>query len=113
MGALNTTTQNIARFVKPSSQTADASSSPANNNGSSSGSNKMGLADAKNYQTMRDTYNKWAYDLMQMKNANGRYQNGYTQQDKQHAQSEMKRLRQMAKQKWGKDIPYNSIEDWK
>ncbi|MBP3228549.1 MAG: hypothetical protein J6M53_07215 [Bacteroidaceae bacterium] len=53
-----------------------------------------------------------AQDLMAMKTAGGKYQNGYSASDKQHVQSEMKRLRKAAKQKWGKEIPYNSIEDW-
>ena len=72
----------------------------------------MSAADQQNYNTLRKTYNKWASDLMEMKNANGKYQNGYSQNDKRHAQSEMKRIRNMAKSKWGKDIDYNSLEDW-
>ncbi len=87
--------------------------------GASSGSSKNGDssatmtgADQRNYNTLRNTYNKWASDLMQMKNLNGQYQNGYEEKDKRHAQSEMKRIREMAKSKWGKEIPYNSIEDW-
>ena len=72
----------------------------------------MSLTDAQNYQSLRNTYNKWANDLIQMKNANGQYSNGYNQSDKKHTQSEMKRIRQSAKSKFGKEIPYNSIEDW-
>lgn len=75
-------------------------------------SSTMTGSDQRNYNTLRNTYNKWASDLMQMKNLNGRYQNGYEEKDKRHAQSEMKRIREMAKSKWGKEIPYNSIEDW-
>lgn len=31
---------------------------------------------------------------------------------KNNAQDEMKRIRKSAMQKWSKEIPYNSIEDW-
>ncbi|MBQ8452478.1 MAG: hypothetical protein IJ539_01720 [Prevotella sp.] len=92
----------------------------SNSNTSSSGitsknsnSSTMSMSDQLNYNSLRNTYNKWASDLMQMKNANGKYLNGYTAADKSHAQSEMKRIRKEAKEKWGKDIPYNSYEDWK
>lgn len=91
------------------SSTASGALSSSSRNNLSGG---MSLSNAQNYQSLRDTYNKWANDLMQMKNANGRYSNGYTQSDKKHAQSEMKRIRQSAKSKFGKEIPYNSIEDW-
>ena len=70
------------------------------------------MSDQVNYNSLRNTYNKWATDLMQMKNLNGKYQKGYSQSDKRHAQSEMKRLRNTAMKNWGKEIPYNSIEDW-
>lgn len=74
--------------------------------------NNMSLSDAQNYQSLRNTYNKWGDDLMQMKNANGKYQNGYSKADKEHAQSEMKRIRNAARSKFGKDIPKHSLEDW-
>ncbi|MBR1881846.1 MAG: WG repeat-containing protein [Muribaculaceae bacterium] len=90
-----------------SSESGELSSSSKTNS-----SGGMSLTDAQNYQSLRNTYNKWANDLIQMKNANGQYSNGYTQSDKKHAQSEMKRIRQSAKSKFGKEIPYNSIEDW-
>ena len=70
------------------------------------------MSDQANYNSLRTTYNKWASDLMQMKNSNGRYQNGFNITDKKHAQNEMKRIRRDALNKWGKEIPYNSIEDW-
>lgn len=72
----------------------------------------MSMSDQVNYNSLRNTYNKWAMDLMQMKSLSGKYQKGYTSNDKQHAQSEMKRIRKDAMKKWGKEIPYNSIEDW-
>ena len=73
---------------------------------------QMSMSDQVNYNSLRNTYNKWASDLMQMKNANGQYQNGFKASDKKHAQNEMKRIRKSAMQKWNKEIPYNSIEDW-
>ncbi len=73
---------------------------------------QMSMSDQVNYNSLRNTYNKWASDLMQMKNANGQYQNGFKASDKKHAQDEMKRIRKNAMQKWNKEIPYNSIEDW-
>lgn len=79
---------------------------------SSNNTSGMSLSDAQNYQSLRNTYNKWKDDLYQMKNANGKYQNGYTISDKKHAQSQMKQIRQMASSKWGKEIPKDSIEDW-
>lgn len=75
-------------------------------------SSQMSMSDQVNYNSLRNTYNKWASDLMQMKNANGKYQNGFKVTDKKHAQDEMKRIRKSAMQKWNKEIPYNSIEDW-
>lgn len=72
----------------------------------------MSMSDQMNYNSLRNTYNKWASDLMEMKNANGKYQNGFKASDKKHAQDEMKRIRKSAMQKWNKEIPYNSIEDW-
>ncbi|MBQ9236343.1 MAG: WG repeat-containing protein [Prevotella sp.] len=74
--------------------------------------NTMSGSDQQNYNVMRNTYRKWANDLQQMKYSNGKYQNGYTQSDKHHAQSEMKRIRNTAKSKWGKEIPYDALEDW-
>ncbi len=73
---------------------------------------QMSMSDQVNYNSLRNTYNKWASDLMQMKNANGRYQDGFKLSDKKHAQDDMKRIRKSAMQKWNKEIPYNSIEDW-
>ena len=73
---------------------------------------QMSMSDQVNYNSLRNTYNKWASDLMEMKNANGKYQNGFKASDKKHAQDEMKRIRKSAMQKWSKEIPYNSIEDW-
>lgn len=91
-----------------------SNSSTANSSGSKnvSGKQSMSMSDQVNYNSLRNTYNKWASDLMQMKNANGRYINGFSINDKKHAQSEMKRLRNEAMNKWGKEIPYNSIENW-
>ena len=66
------------------------------------------MSDQYNYNILRNTYNKWATDLSMMKNGNREY----TTEDKRKAQDEMKRIRKMAKEKWNKDIPYNSIEDW-
>lgn len=112
------TTASILQGNSSSAYTSPASSSSYSSSTSRkettpSSNSTMSLSDARNYQVQRNTYNKWASDLMQMKNANGKYQNGYTQSDKQHAQSEMKRIRENAKQRWGKEIPYNSIEDWR
>lgn len=73
---------------------------------------QMSISDQINYNSMRNTYNKWAQDLMQMKNVNGKYQNGFKPSDKKHAQDEMKRIRKSAMLKWNKEIPYNSIENW-
>ena len=81
-------------------------------NGNTSNTTNLTMSDQVNYNSMRNTYNKWADDLQQMKNANGKYQNGYTANQKKHAQSEMERIRKQAKEKWGKEIPYNSIENW-
>lgn len=92
-----------------SSNDRSSSSGASSNNNSST----MTMSDQMNYNTMRNTYNKWASDLMQMKNMNGNYRNGFNANDKKHAQSEMKRLRNEAMKKWGKEIPYNSIEDWR
>lgn len=86
-------------------------SSANNANKVDASSSGMTLSDQTNYNSMRNTYMKWADDLQQMKYANGKYQNGFTQSQKSHAQSEMKRIRKTIKQKWGKDV-YNSIEDW-
>lgn len=112
------TTANILQGNSSSAYTSSASSSSYSSSTSlkettPSSNSTMSLSDARNYQVQRNTYNKWANDLMAMKNHNGKYQNGYTQSDKQHAQSEMKRIRENAKQRWGKEIPYNSIEDWR
>lgn len=112
------TTANILQGNSSSAYTSSASSSSYSSSTSRkettpSSNSTMSLSDARNYQVQRNTYNKWANDLMAMKNHNGKYQNGYTQSDKQHAQSEMKRIRENAKQRWGKEIPYNSIEDWR
>ena len=90
-----------------------SNSSIGKTNESKAMASKMTMSDQVNYNSLRSTYNKWASDLMQMKNANGRYQNGYSTNDKRHAQSEMKRIRKEAMSKWGKEIPYNSLEDWK
>ena len=104
---------NSSSAYTSSSSSSSYSSSTSLKETTPSSNSTMSLSDARNYQVQRNTYNKWASDLMQMKNANGKYQNGYTQSDKQHAQSEMKRIRENAKQRWGKEIPYNSIEDWR
>lgn len=100
--------------LSSSSNYSYSNSSTANSSGSKhvSGNQSMTMSDQMNYNSLRNTYNKWASDLMQMKNANGRYLNGYSINDKKHAQSEMKRLRNEAMNKWGKEIPYNSIENW-
>ena len=114
----------IANGTNGSASNANASSlelsntsNTVNTNGQSSNSVKtksiqMSMSDQVNYNSMRNTYNKWAQDLMQMKNANGKYQNGFKASDKKHAQDEMKRIRKSSIQKWNKEIPYNSIEDW-
>lgn len=100
-----------------SSSSATFSSSTGASNGGkttkNSTSSSMSMSDQVNYNSLRNTYNKWAMDLMQMKSLSGKYQNGYKSNDKQHAQSEMKRIRKDAMNKWGKEIPYNSIEDWR
>ena len=88
--------------------TGNKSSKTSNTRGKS----QMSMSDQMNYNSLSNTYNKWASDLMEMKNANGKYQNGFKAQDKKHAQDEMKRIRKSAMQKWNKEIPYNSIEDW-
>ena len=99
-----------------STGTASNSSAAIGNTSVSTNSIKQGsqmsMSDQVNYNSLRNTYNKWASDLMQMKNANGKYQNGFKVTDKKHAQDEMKRIRKSAMQKWNKEIPYNSIEDW-
>lgn len=91
---------------------ATSNSNSKNNASSSTKANQMSISDQLNYNSIRNTYNKWAQDLMQMKNAIGKYQNGFKTSDKTHAQNEMKRIRKSAIQKWNKEIPYNSIEDW-
>ena len=94
----------------PNSSVAIGNSSVSTN--SIKQGSQMSMSDQVNYNSLRNTYNKWASDLMQMKNANGKYQNGFKVTDKKHAQDEMKRIRKSAMQKWNKEIPYNSIEDW-
>lgn len=91
---------------------ATSNSNSKNNVSSSTKAYQMSISDQLNYNSIRNTYNKWAQDLMQMKNAIGKYQNGFKTSDKIHAQNEMKRIRKSARQKWNKEIPYNSIEDW-
>ncbi len=95
-----------------SGSSSDSRSGNSYSGGNSSDSKVMSGSDMQNYNSLRNTYRKWADDLREMKFANGKYQNGYSQSDKQHAQSEMKRIRQTAQSKWGKEIPYDSIEDW-
>lgn len=98
-----------------SNTTSDVSVSTGNNSSTTSNTkekSQMSMSDQVNYNSLRNTYNKWASDLMEMKNANGKYQNGFKASDKKHAQDEMKRIRKSAMQKWNKEIPYNSIEDW-
>ena len=98
-----------------SNTTSDVSVSTGNNSSKTSNTkekSQMSMSDQVNYNSLRNTYNKWASDLMEMKNANGKYQNGFKASDKKHAQDEMKRIRKSAMQKWNKEIPYNSIEDW-
>ena len=121
--SLSSVLNSMAAVVESSPSSSSGSGASGQGEGVSSGSSSrsskkgdsssmMSGSDQRNYNTLRNTYNKWASDLMQMKNLNGRYQNGYEEKDKRHAQSEMKRIREMAKSKWGKEIPYNSIEDW-
>ena len=114
---LNSIASAYASFHYSASGSSNSSVGNGNANSSSSSNRgqgkNMSMADQTNYNSLRNTYNKWASDLMQMKNSNGRYQNGYSDSDKRNAQSEMKRIRQSAMQKWGKEIPYNSMEDWK
>lgn len=98
-----------------SNTTSDVSVSTGNNSSKTSNTkekSQMSMSDQVNYNSLRNTYNKWASDLMEMKNANGKYQNGFKASDKKYAQDEMKRIRKSAMQKWNKEIPYNSIEDW-
>ncbi len=95
-----------------SSSTTTGTSSISIGTNSTKQDSQMSMSDQVNYNSLRNTYNKWASDLMQMKNANGKYQNGFKASDKKHAQDEMKRIRKSAMQKWKKEIPYNSIEDW-
>ena len=107
----------IANTIGGNSSTTLSYNTTSNNSSTSNASantkgNQMSISDQRNYNFMRNTYNKWAQDLMQMKNANGKYQNGFKASDKKHAQDEMKRIRKSAMQKWSKEIPYNSIEDW-
>ena len=108
------TMMNAVGGSSPNYNTTSSASgtSMGNQGGSTSTSKRMTMTDQVNYNSLRNTYNKWASDLMQMKNRNGHYQNGYNTSDKLHAQSEMKRIRSEAKSKWNKEIPYNSIEDW-
>lgn len=116
----NTTTSilnSIANTIGGNSLNTMSYNTTSNNSSTSNASastkgNQMSMSDQMNYNSMRNTYNKWAQDLMQMKNANGKYQNGFKASDKKHAQDEMKRIRKSAIQKWNKEIPYNSIEDW-
>lgn len=107
----------IANTIGGNSSTTLSYNTTSNNSSTSNASantkgNQMSMSDQVNYNSLRNTYNKWASDLMQMKNANGKYQNGFKASDKKHAQDEMKRIRKSAMQKWSKEIPYNSIEDW-
>lgn len=107
----------IANTIGGNSSTTLSYNTTSNNSSTSNASantkgNQMSMSDQVNYNSLRNTYNKWASDLMQMKNANGKYQNGFKESDKKHAQDEMKRIRKSAMQKWNKEIPYNSIEDW-
>lgn len=107
----------IANTIGGNSSTTLSYNTTSNNSSTSNASantkgNQMSMSDQRNYNSMRNTYNKWAQDLMQMKNANGKYQSGFKSSDKKHAQDEMKRIRKSVMQKWNKEIPYNSIEDW-
>ena len=108
--SVSSSSTNISSIV-----TSDVSASSGNNSSkvsNTNGKSQMSMSDQVNYNSLRNTYNKWASDLMEMKNANGKYQNGFKASDKKHAQDEMKRIRKSAMQKWNKEIPYNSIEDW-
>lgn len=102
---------------EPSAKTSSYSSTAIKNSSFSTKSStqqgsQMSMTDQVNYNSLRNTYNKWAQDLMEMKNANGKYQNGFKVSDKKYAQDKMKQIRKMSMQKWNKEIPYNSIEDW-
>lgn len=108
--SVSSSSTNISSIV-----TSDVSASSGNNSSKVSntkGKSQMSMSDQVNYNSLRNTYNKWAQDLMEMKNANGKYQNGYKVSDKKYAQDKMKQIRKMSMQKWNKEIPYNSIEDW-
>lgn len=108
--SVSSSSTNISSIV-----TSDVSASSGNNSSKVSntkGKSQMSMSDQVNYNSLRNTYNKWAQDLMEMKNANGKYQNGFKVSDKKYAQDKMKQIRKMSLQKWNKEIPYNSIEDW-
>lgn len=108
--SVSSSSTNISSIV-----TSDVSAYSGNNSSkvsNTNGKSQMSMSDQVNYNSLRNTYNKWASDIMEMKNANGKYQNGFKASDKKHAQDEMKRIRKSAMQKWSKEIPYNSIEDW-
>lgn len=106
-GTSNTASNRVSNGNSIEENNRDKSNSPL-----AKVDNKMSMSDQVNYNSLRNTYNKWASDLMQMKSLTGAYSKGYKESDKTHAQSEMKRLRKMAVEKWGKEIPYNSIENW-
>lgn len=108
---VNNTNINTSSFEMPNTDNAVEPSSKKINSTDTKGS-QMSMTDQVNYNSLRNTYNKWAQDLMEMKNANGKYQNGFKASDKKYAQDQMKQLRKMSMQKWNKEIPYNSIEDW-
>lgn len=108
--SVSSSSTNISSIV-----TSEVSASSGNNSSKVSntkGKSQMSMSDQVNYNSLRNTYNKWAQDLMEMKNANGKYQNGFKASDKKYAQDKMKQIRKMSMQKWNKEIPYNSIEDW-
>ena len=108
---VNNTNNNTSSFEMPNTDNAVEPSSKKINSTETKGS-QMSMTDQVNYNSLRNTYNKWAQDLMEMKNANGKYQNGFKVSDKKYAQDKMKQIRKMSMQKWNKEIPYNSIEDW-
>lgn len=102
---------NYSSNQNTSSNNGSSKTSSSSHHPTSDGASMSGI-DQQNYIELRKTYRKWADDLVAMKNHNGKFQNGYTENEKRHAQEAMKRISNMAKEKWGKEIPYDPIEDW-
>lgn len=104
---------NEANYNSYGASDGHSSSAGVSHRSSHSTTSEMSGTDQQNYNTLRNLYRQWADKLNAMRDHNYPYQNGYTEAQKKEAQQQMKQLRQMAKEKWDKEIPYDPIEDWK